>query len=70
MKPEKIKRDFDIEVNKAFELIESLEDHLNNKIKIQDRDNQNVQHLKGIKKANKLLMMIAELLTTNKSNKY
>lgn len=57
-----IKHDFDREVNRCFEYAESLEDLLNAKIKAQEVDNLNQDHLKDLQKANVLLAMVINLL--------
>lgn len=62
-KVKEFKRDFDIEVNRCFSLAESLEDLLNNKIKAQEADHMNPDHLKDIQKANVLLSMVNNLLS-------
>ena len=57
-----IKQDFDKEVNRCFEYAEALEDLLNKKIKAQEKDNLNRDHLKDLQKANVLLAMVVNLL--------
>ena len=58
----KIKEEFDREVNRCFQYAESLEDLLNQKIKTQEKDNLNPDHLKDLQKANVLLAMVVNLL--------
>ena len=57
-----LKRDFETEANRCFEYAESLEDLLNAKIKAQEADPQNMDHLKDLQKANVLLAMVVNLL--------
>ena len=57
-----IKRDFDKEVIRCFEYAEALEDLLNQKIKAQEKDNLNPDHLKDLQKVNVLLAMVVNLL--------
>ena len=59
----KIKQEFEREVNRCFHYAESLEDLLNQKIKAQEKDNLNRDHLKDIQKANVLLAMVVMLLS-------
>ena len=64
-----LKRDFDIEANKCFAFAESLEDLLNNKIKAQEDDPLNPDHLADLQKANVLLSMVVNILLADKSKK-
>ena len=57
-----IKQDFDREVTRCFEYAEALEDLLNKKIKAQEKDNLNRDHLKDLQKAIVLLAMVVSLL--------
>lgn len=59
----KIKQDFDKEANRCFDYAESLEDLLNQKIKAQEADDLNPDHLKDLQKANVLLAMVVNLLS-------
>ena len=68
-KVEDMRRAFDKEVNRCFELAETLEDLLNNKIKAQEADPLNRDHLADIQKANMLLSMVANILLADKSKR-
>ena len=68
-KVEDMRRAFDKEVNRCFELAESLEDLLNAKIQAQEDDPLNRDHLADIQKANVLLSIVVNILLADKSKK-